>query len=341
MTKRFTVQAQAQIAVGETAIGQTADLEQEQSQEKEKQQYSKRTILWHRVWRERWVYFLVLPGIIYFIIFYYLPLLGNVAAFQDYSPYLGFFRSPWVGLDNFKDIFTDPDTLVVVRNTLVISLLQIIFAFPAAIILALLLNAIANERFKRFMQSLVYLPHFLGWVIIISIWQQLFGGDGLVNQLVKGMGGKEIDLLTNPDLFKPMIVLQVMWKESGWGTIMFLAAITSINLALYESAAVDGANRWQRLWHITLPGIRSIIMLLLILRLGNVLSIGFEQVFLQRGGMSLDAAEVIDTFVYNRGIVSGQWGFAAAVALLKVVIGIVLIYTANRAARKFGEEGLY
>jgi putative aldouronate transport system permease protein len=294
-----------------------------------------------QVWRNRWVYMLLLPGLLYFLAFYYLPLLGNIVAFQDYSPYLGFFRSPWVGLGNFARLFTDPEIGIVIQNTLVISILQIIFAFPVGIILSLLLNAIISERFKRFMQSVLYLPHFLGWVIIISIWQQIFGGDGFLNHLLIGAGGKPIDIMTNPDFFKPLVILQVIWKESGWSTIIFMAAITAIDLSLYEAAVVDGAGKWRRMWHITLPGIRGIIILLLILRIGGILSNGFEQIFLQRTAVGLNASEVIDTFVYSRGIVNGDWGFSAAVALVKLAIGALLIYTANRTAKKFGEGGLF
>jgi putative aldouronate transport system permease protein len=294
-----------------------------------------------QMWRNRWIYLLLLPGLVYFLTFYYLPLLGNVVAFQDYSPYLGFFRSPWVGLANFAQLFTDPEIGIVIQNTLIISILQIVFAFPAGIVLSLLLNAIISERFKRFMQSILYLPHFLGWVIVISIWQQLFGGDGALNHFIVGVGGKPLDIMTNPDFFKPLVVLQVMWKESGWSTIIFIAAITAIDLSLYEAAVVDGAGRWRRMWHITLPGIRGIVILLLILRIGGILSTGFEQIFLQRTAVGLDASEVIDTFVYSRGIVNGDWGFSAAVALVKMVIGILLIYAANRTAKKFGEGGLF
>jgi len=297
--------------------------------------------LWRSMVRERWVYLLLLPGLLYFLAFYYLPLLGNFIAFQDYSPYLGFFRSPWVGLSNFAQIFTAPDFATVLENTLVISLLQILFAFPVGVVLSLMLNALISERFKRFMQSIVYLPHFMGWVIIISIWQQVFGGDGFLNHLIIGMGGHPINIMSNPDFFKPLVVLQVIWKETGWSTVIFLAAISGLGSSQYEAAAIDGAGRWRRLWHVTLPGIRSIIILLLILRIGNILSTGFEQIFLQRDAVGLRAADVIDTFVYDRGIVNGSWGFSAAVALIKTVIGALLIFTANKAAKKFGEEGLY
>jgi putative aldouronate transport system permease protein len=199
---------------------------------------------WNNIWNARWVYLLILPGTVYFLLFYYLPLLGNVAAFQNYSPYLGFFRSAWVGFDNFTNMLTDPEFFIAVRNTLVISILQIVFAFPLGLALSLALNAIINEKFKRFMQSAVYLPHFMGWVIIVSIWREIFGGDGLVNHAITGMGGKTIDLLTNPALFQPMMVLQVIWKESGWSTVMFLAALSSIDMSLYEAAGMASSG-WR------------------------------------------------------------------------------------------------
>ncbi|QBD79355.1 sugar ABC transporter permease [Ktedonosporobacter rubrisoli] len=294
-----------------------------------------------RIRQYRWTYALLLPGLLYFVIFYYVPLLGNIIAFQDYSPYLGFLRSQWVGLSNFVELFADPEVGVVIRNTLIISVLQIIFAFPAGIVLSLMLNALISERFKRAMQSIVYLPHFLGWVIIISIWQQIFGGDGFLSHFIVGLGGQPVNIMANAAFFKPLVVLQVMWKETGWSTIIFMAAITAIDMSLYEAAAVDGAGRWRRLWHITLPGIRNIIILLLILRIGDILSVGFEQIFLQRHAVGLDAADIIETFVYDRGIVNGDWGVSTAAAMVKTLIGALLIFLANRAAKKFGEEGLY
>jgi putative aldouronate transport system permease protein len=302
---------------------------------------SKQNALLTRIKRARWAYLLLFPGLLYFLLFYYFPLLGNIIAFQDYSPYLGFFRSSWVGFSNFVSVFTDPEVGTVITNTLVISVLQILFAFPIGIVLSLMLNALISERFKRFMQSVVYLPHFIGWVIIISIWQQLFGGDGMVNHLILGLHGHTINIMTNPDFFKPLVVLQVIWKETGWSTILFMAAITAIDASLYEAAVVDGAGKLRRMWHITLPGIRGVIMLLLILRIGNILNTGFEQIFLQRNAVGLNVADVIDTFVYDRGIINGDWSVAAAIALVKTVIGAILVYAANRAAKRMGEEGLY
>jgi putative aldouronate transport system permease protein len=301
----------------------------------------KQSSLLTRLWRERWMYFLIIPGFIYFVLFQYIPLLGNIVAFQDFSPFLGFFDSPWVGLDNFARLFTDPDVGVAVSNTLIISFLQIVFAFPIPIALALLINSIIDDKLKRFVQSVLYLPHFISWVIIISIFQQFLGGDGFVNNLIKGLGGSSINIMSNPDLFKPLVVLQVVWKDSGWGTILFLAALTTIDTTLYEAAVIDGASKWRRMWHITLPGIRSMIVLLLVLRLGTVLNTGFEQIFLQRQAVGLNAGEVIDTFVYTRGIQAGDWGFSTAVGLIKGIVGLVLILAANKFAKKVGEEGLF
>jgi putative aldouronate transport system permease protein len=297
--------------------------------------------VWARLWRYRWTYLLILPGLLYLLIFNYVPLWGNIIAFQDFSPYRGFFQSPWIGLQNFTDLFTSPEIGYVLWNTVLLSLLQTLFAFPAAIVLALMLNSLIHERFKRFMQSVLYLPHFLGWVILISIWQQFFGGDGFINQIIQALGGHPFDFITSSAFFRPMLVLQVMWKDTGWGTIIFLAAMTSIDLSLYEAAVIDGASGWRRLWHITLPGIRNIIILLLILRMGQILSSGFEQIFLQMQGIDLHVAETIDIFAYLRGIQQGQWGLTTALGLFKTVVGTALILITNKAVKLLGEEGLF
>jgi putative aldouronate transport system permease protein len=301
---------------------------------------TKWTPLRARVARERWMYLFILPGFVYFVVFRYVPLLGNVIAFQDYSPFLGF-DSPWVGLDNFAKLFTDPDLLTAFNNTLLISVLQLIFFFPAPIALALLLNSMLNEPAKRFMQSVLYLPHFISWVIVIALWQQLFGGAGLINQYLRENGYPLVNIMGNAAFFKPLVVLEVIWKETGWGTIIILAALTRIEVTLYEAAAMDGANSWQRLRHITLPGISGVIVLLLILRLATTLDTGFEQMFLQRNAVGAPAAEVLDTFLYFRGIQGGDWGFSAAVGLVKGVFAAVLVFSANRVAKALGDEGAF
>ncbi len=298
------------------------------------------TSLGQRLWRERWMYLFILPGFLYFVLFRYLPYLGNIIAFQDYSPFLGF-HSPWVGLANFRRLFTDPDFGLALKNTLIISVLSLLFSFPAPIILALLLNSIISDRVKRTVQSIVYLPHFIGWVIVVALWQQVLGGDGFINQFFRNQGLHTINIMANPAFFKPLVILEQNWKNIGWGTIIFLAALTQIDSQLYEAAALDGANGWQRLWRITLPGIRGVIVLLLILRLSSVLNTDFEQIFLQRNAVGAKAGEVLDTFVYFRGIQGGDWGFSAAVGLVKGVVGAALVFGANRFVKLLGEEGAF
>jgi putative aldouronate transport system permease protein len=297
--------------------------------------------LWTKVRRERWMYAFVLPGFVFFVVFRYLPLLGNIVAFEDYSPYLGFFDSPWVGLDNFRALFNSPTVGTALINTLIINGLQIVFYFPATISLALLLNSLMSPGVKKVVQSIVYLPYFIGWVVLVSVWQSVLGGDGLLNQVLSSHGLGTVNLMTNPTLFKPMMVLQYIWKNVGWGAIIFLAAISKVEVHLYEAAVVDGAGPWRRMWHVTLPGIRGIAVLLLILNLGNILTTGFEQILLQQPGVGAPAGEVLDTFVYFEGILGGNWGLSAAVGLFKGVVGTILIISANKAAHALGEQGVF
>ncbi|MET8867560.1 ABC transporter permease subunit [Nonomuraea sp. NPDC004580] len=287
------------------------------------------------------IYLLLLPGMLYFLAFHYLPLAGVSIAFMDYSPFLGLSGSTWTGLDNFAKLFGDPEFAGTVRNTLIISFLQIAFAFPAPILLALLLNSLLSERVKRMVQTVVYLPHFLSWVIVIAVWQQVLGGAGAVADLFQQLGLGSVNIMANADTFKILLTSQVIWKDVGWGTIIFFAAISAIPVHLYESAAVDGAGPLRRIWHITLPGLLPVIVLLLILKLGDVLSVGFEQILLQQPSVGAEAAQVLDTFVYFRGVLGGDWGVGAAAGLLKGAIGTLMIVAANRIARRAGSEGLF
>lgn len=298
------------------------------------------TSKWRQMYHDRWMYLFILPGLCYFLLFVYFPMLGNIIAFKNYSPFVGIIDSPWVGWANFERLFTDPNFKQALINTIQIEFLQLLFAFPAPLLLALLLNSLISERIKRSIQSIVYLPYFLSWVIVIALWQQVFGGAGIINQALRDGGYDTINIMSNPDFFKPLVVLQSMWKEIGWGTIIFLAALTKIDTQLYEAAAIDGANGRRRLLDVTLPGIRGIIVLLLILRMGSMFSTGFEQYFLQRNAVGPQAAEVIDTLVYTLGFQSGQWSFASAVGLVRGVVAAILILFANWLAKRFGEEGL-
>ena len=287
------------------------------------------------------MYALILPGFLYFVVFQYVPLYGNVAAWQDYSPYLGLDKSLWVGWENFRRIFVDPELIRAFWNTLLLSGLQIIFAFPAPLALAIMLNSIMSERVRRVVQAVVYLPHFIGWVIVVSIWNEILGPIGVLNGLLTSIGLPAADIIGNPDVFPALITMQVIWKEVGWGTIIFLAALLAIPNELYESAAIDRAGPWRRMWHVTLPGMSSIIVLLLILRLGSVLSVGFEQILLQQPIYGADVSQTLDTFVYFRGINGGDWGLATAAGLVKGVIASALVIGSNWFAKRMGGEGIF
>lgn len=292
--------------------------------------------------RDKYLYLLALPGLIFFFIFKYVPMGGVVIAFQNYSPFAGMWKSEWVGLEHFQRFFSTPDFMLLFRNTMAISLMNLIFFFPLPIALSLLMNELRSVVFKRTVQSIVYMPHFLSWVIIAGITFQLFGkGDGLVNKILEASGAGRIDVLTNPHMFWIMLTLQSIWKECGWGTILFLAAMAGIDPLVYEAAKIDGAGRFRQMWHITLPAIRNVIIILLILRLGRAMDVGFEQVFLMYNGAVSQVAEVFDTYVYRVGIQQAQFSYSAAVGLFKSVVGLLLVVLANRFAKKMGEEGVY
>ena len=297
---------------------------------------------WRRIWRDRTLLLFALPGMALLIVFHYVALAGNVIAFQDYQPFLGIRNSLWVGFENFSVIFTsDPDFWNAVKNTLILTVIQTVFVFPTPIALALLLNSLLSEKIKRVVQSVLYLPHFLSWVIVVAIFQQMLGGSGLLNNFLRAHGHEAVNIISNPDIFFGLLTSQVIWKDTGWSTILFLAALSQIDASLYEASAVDGAGRWRQTWHITLPGLRGIIILLLILKLGDSLSVGFEQIILQQPAVGTEVSEVIDTYVYNNGIVGGSWGMSTAVGLIKGVIGVGLVLGANKLAHVFGESGVY
>ncbi|HET6760415.1 MAG TPA: ABC transporter permease subunit, partial [Propionibacteriaceae bacterium] len=281
---------------------------------------------WRRLLRDRFVLLFAIPGMAIIIAFQYYALLGNVIAFQDYQPYLGIEESLWVGLENFQILIDgDPKFLNALRNTLVITALQTIFVFPAPIVLALVLNSLVSNRIKQTVQSILYLPHFLSWVIVVSIFQQMLGGAGLLNNYLRNAGLDAINIIGNADAFYALITSQIIWKDTGWATILFLAVLAQIDKSLYEAASVDGASRWRQMWHVTLPGMRPIIILLFILKLGDSLTVGFEQLILQQQSVGLGVSEVLDTYVYNNGILAGEWGPSAAVGLVKGLVGLLLV----------------
>ncbi|MCY1143019.1 ABC transporter permease subunit [Actinoplanes sp. Pm04-4] len=291
--------------------------------------------------RDRSLLLMVIPAVLLLIVFNYVPMFGTATAFQRYSIYAGFWHSPWSGLETFRQLFSDPYFWSALGNTLELSLIQLIFYFPIPIALALLLHSIMSTKVRTIVQSVVYLPHFFSWVLAVTIFQQMLGGAGALNQFLRQHDLGTFDVMTNPDTFALLVTSQVIWKEAGWGIIVFLAALAAIDTQLYEAAAADGAGRWRRLWHITLPGIRGVIVLMLVLRLGNVLTVGFEQMLIQRGAVGRDAAEVLDTYAYYYGVVNANFSLGAAASLFKGVLSLLFLLAANKIAHLLGEDGLY
>ncbi|WP_197289408.1 ABC transporter permease [Saccharothrix sp. NRRL B-16348] len=294
-----------------------------------------------RLRRDRSLLLMTVPSVALLLVFNYVPLFGLLTAFQDYNPLVGVWNSEWVGFAQFVALFDDSLFWGSLTNTLYLSFVQLILFFPIPIALALLLNSVLSERLRNLIQSIAYLPHFFSWVLAITIFQQMFGGAGLLNQFLRSNDIGIWDIMTNPDTFALLITSQAIWKEAGWSIIVFLAALAAINTDLYESSAVDGAGRWRRLWHITLPGMMGVIMLMLVLRLGNALSVGFEQFLIQRDAVGHEAADVLDTFAFYYGIATNNYSYGAAAGLFKSVISLLLIWGANKLAHAFGEDGLY
>jgi putative aldouronate transport system permease protein len=292
--------------------------------------------------RDKILYFLALPGILYFVLFKYVPMWGIVIAFQKYSPILGVMKSQWVGFEHFQRFFSNPDFFMLFRNTMAINLLNLFLFFPLPIILSLLLNELKNVIFKRVMQWVIYLPHFLSWVIISGITFLLLSqSEGVINKLLVAMGQPKYDFLTNPDIFWGLLISQSIWKEAGWGTIIFLAAIAGVDPQLYEAAKMDGANKLRQMWHVTLPTIRNVIIILLIFRLGDIMDVGFEHVYLMMNGAVAEVADVFDTYVFRTGIQRGQFSYSTAIGLFKSIVGLMMVVIANKLAKKLGEEGVY
>jgi putative aldouronate transport system permease protein len=270
---------------------------------------SRRTVAEHLA-RYKWLYLLLLPGIAYFAVFRYGPMYGAVIAFKDYVAFLG------IG-----------------------ALLSLVIAFPLTIVMALLLNELRLNLLKRTVQTLIYIPHFLSWTVVASLTYLLFAVDvGPLFQLLNGIFGTDINFLADPDWFRPIIVLQDIWKNTGWGTIIFLAALATVDQEQYEAAIIDGAGRFRRVWHVTLPGIRGTVIVLLVLQMGQILNTGFEQIYLMTNGLNRQVADVFDTYVYFVGITQGAYSYSTAVGLFKAAVGVVLIVGANWLAKRFGDE---
>lgn len=297
--------------------------------------------LFREIRRNRYIYLILSAGIVWLLIFSYIPMGGLILAFKQYKPKLGVIGSPFVGLKHFKRLFAEEDFIRAFWNTIEISFGRIIWQFPVAIIIAVLISEMKNGKFKKVIQTIFTLPHFMSWVIVAVIISNVFEYDGIINNLIVSMGGKAKLFLADKGIFRSLLYFSDNWKESGWSSIIYLSAIAAISNDLYEAAHVDGANRWQRIIHITLPGIRSTMVTMLLLSIGNTMNAGFDQVFNMYNPAVQSVSDIIDTYIYRITFQSGcNFGFSTAVGFLKSIINFVLLLGFDRIAKRFGEKGI-
>lgn len=294
------------------------------------------------VWKSREDYLLILPGVVWYIIFAYIPIYGLTLAFKTYKAKLGIFESPWVGLENYVYVFRDPAFLDSVFRTIVINLGRILFQFPFPIFLALILNEVSVNKFKKILQTVYTFPHFLSWVVVASIMVNILDSRGMVNALIVMCGGGKFNFLGNPEAFKPLLYITENWKAAGWTMIIYLAAIAGIDAEQYESARIDGATRLQSMWYITLPAIKSTIIVLLILQVGNIMTQGFDQIFNISNPATSKAGEILDIYIYRITFQSSaDFSFSTAVSLFRSVINFAFLVSADRITRMLGLDGLF
>jgi putative aldouronate transport system permease protein len=283
-----------------------------------------------------------IPALVHLIIFEYVPMFGIAVAFKDYNLFKGFWASPWVGFKNFKILFKNPDFPLLFRNTFLLGFYSLIYGFPAPIILSLLLNEVRCIPFKRFVQTVSYLPHFISNVVVASMVLLFLSPDGgMINVVIEKLGGTSVYFMSKPELFRPIYIATGIWQGIGWGTIIYLAAIAGVDVNLYEAAELDGAGRWRKMWHVTIPSIIPVIIILLIMNMGSIMSIGFERVLLLHNPLTYETADIFSTYTYRVGLRSGIFSYATAVGLFNSVMSLLLIITANYAARRWLQTSLW
>jgi putative aldouronate transport system permease protein len=290
-----------------------------------------------RYWQ---LYVLLILPIVYFIIFSYAPMYGVIIAFKKYNIFAGVLKSPWVGFDIFREVFSNRQFWIALRNTFMLNMGDLILSFPAPIILALLLNELTSTKIKRITQSIIYLPHFISWVVVAGMVFQVFATKGIINEMLTSLGINAIPFLSNKYWWVLVYIIVGIWHGAGYGTIVYMAALSGIDPQLYDAAYVDGANRWKRMWYVTLPGIKSTIVILLILTLGKIVNIGFDRPYLLQNSLVNDFSRVLSIYVYETGIQSGRFNYATAVGLFQSLVGLVMLVTVNRIANKMGEAGV-
>ena len=298
--------------------------------------------LGHDIWEARYLYLMLIPGIVYFAVFHYAPMSGVILAFKKYNARLGIWGSQWVGMDNFARIFKTPAAIEAIRNTFEINIARLVFQFPAPIILALLINEMRGTKLKRVYQTIYTFPHFLSWVIVSTILSNFLANGGMINTIISNLGGTRVNFLANVPLFRPLLYLTHNWKEMGWNAIIYMAAIAAIDPTLYEAATVDGATRLQQAWHVTLPCIRATIITLFILQVGRIMNSGFEQIFYLQNAAVKGVSEILDTYVYNITFKAvPNYGFSTAVGLFKSVINLFMLVAADRIVKWINGNGIF
>lgn len=289
----------------------------------------------------KYLYLMMLPVVAYYLIFHYTPMYGAVIAFKDYTPIKGILGSDWVGLKHFIDFFDSYYFWRILKNTLLISLYSLLFEFPMPILLALLINEVRQRRFKRVVQTITYMPYFISLVVICGIITDFTNADGLINRLFMWLGYDGQAMLQKPELFRPIYILSEIWQRIGWESIIYIAALTSIDQEQYEAARIDGANRLKQMFYITLPGILPTITIMLILRMGNLLNVGFEKIILLYNPVTYETADVISSFVYRKGLLEFGWSYSSAVGLFNSIINLILLVTANYISRRVSNNSLW
>lgn len=303
---------------------------------------SPRLLTFNHIIKNRYLYIMLIPVMLWYLLFCYLPMYGITLAFREFSYNKGFFDSPFVGFANFKELFNDTTFVNALKNTVIINSLRILFGFPVPIIFALLLNEIFHIKFKRVVQTITYLPHFISWVALAGIMNSILALDsGALNVILRSLGFEQVDFLMDNSYFRGTLIVSDIWKEMGWNTIIYLAAIAGINPDLYEAAVVDGAGRWKRIWKVTLPCIQNTMVIMLILQLGYIMQMGFEQIYNLYNAVVYETGDILDTYIVRNLMQNPRYGVQAAAGLVKSVISFVMLVIANNIAKMMGQEGIY
>ncbi len=288
------------------------------------------------------LYWFVIPGLIFYIMFKYYPIYGSQIAFRDFSPFLGFWESEWVGFENFERFFNSPDFWKIIQNTLMINITNLLIGFPFPIILAVMLNQVANQKFKKIVQTVTYAPYFISMVVLVGMMYTMFSPySGVVNVVIKALGGDAIFFMGDPKLYVPVYVLSGIWQNCGWSAVIYIAALAAVSPELHESAIVDGATRIKRIWYIDLPSIVPTIVTMLILTAGQLLTIGFEKSYLMQNSMNMGVSEVISTYTYKRGLIDGDFSYASAVEMFQAAINLIILVAVNKISKKVSDTSLW